>query len=485
MGMDLLNLEKVTEYKWKLPQQESMRVPGVIYGNKQIIDHLKRDVELGKDWNALKQISNVACLPGIRKASIALSDVHPGYGFPIGGVAAFDTEDGVITMGGIGFDINCSVTNLKTSLKEEDIRKNARQLLNSLYNTVPAGLGSKGDIALNVSEIDEVLRGGAEWAIKQGYGREEDLEFIEENGRMEEAKPENVSTKAKKRQLKEMGTLGSGNHYVEVQYVDEIYDPRAAKVYGLEEKDVLVSFHCGSRALGHQIGTDYLKILAKATKKYNIEIRDRELVCAPIDSKEGQQYFSAVCCGMNCAFANHEILTHLIRKSFKEVFPEEELPKLYSIGHNTCKKEYHRLNGKKKLLYLHRKGATRAFGPGRKEIPKEYRKVGQPVLVGGTMGTCSYILRGTERGMNETFGSAIHGAGRAMSRNKAKRKYWGETVAKDLKSKGIHVKGHSMAGIAEEAPGAYKDIVNVVECVDEAGIAKKVAKVKPILNVKG
>ncbi|MEA1992836.1 MAG: RtcB family protein [Euryarchaeota archaeon] len=483
--MDLLNLEKVTEYKWKLPQQESMRVPGVIYGNKQIIDHLKRDVELGKDWNALKQISNVACLPGIRKASIALSDVHPGYGFPIGGVAAFDTEDGVITMGGIGFDINCSVTNLKTSLKEEDIRKNARQLLNSLYNTVPAGLGSKGDIALNVSEIDEVLRGGAEWAIKQGYGREEDLEFIEENGRMEEAKPENVSTKAKKRQLKEMGTLGSGNHYVEVQYVDEIYDPRAAKVYGLEEKDVPVSFHCGSRALGHQIGTDYLKILAKATKKYNIEIRDRELVCAPIDSKEGQQYFSAVCCGMNCAFANHEILTHLIRKSFKEIFPEEELPKLYSIGHNTCKKEYHRLNGKKKLLYLHRKGATRAFGPGRKEIPKEYRKVGQPVLVGGTMGTCSYILRGTERGMNETFGSAIHGAGRAMSRNKAKRKYWGETVAKDLKSKGIHVKGHSMAGIAEEAPGAYKDIVNVVECVDEAGIAKKVAKVKPILNVKG
>jgi tRNA-splicing ligase RtcB len=484
--MDLLNLKELTPYTWELPRQEAMNVPGRIYGNNQIIDHLKRDVELGKDWNALKQIANVASLPGIQKVSIALSDVHPGYGFPIGGVGAFDPDEGgVITMGGIGFDINCSVTNLNTSLKEDDIRKNVQPLLKALYNVVPAGLGSKGDIRLTIPEIDDVLTGGAEWAVENGYGREEDLIHIEERGRLENANPAYVSEKAKKRQLKEMGTLGSGNHYVEVQSVVGIEDQEAAAVYGLEQGDVVVSFHCGSRALGHQIGTDYLKTLAQVTKKYGIAIRDRELVCAPITSEEGQQYFSAVCCGINCAFANHEILTHLVRKGFNQVFPDEELPKLYSIGHNTCKKEYHEVDGKKKLLYVHRKGSTRAFGPGRKEIPREYRKVGQPVLVGGTMGTFSYILRGTQKGMNETFGSAIHGAGRAMSRKKAKQKYWGETVAEELKNKGIHVKGHSMAGIAEEAPGAYKDIVNVVECMDKAGIAKKVAVLKPILNIKG
>ena len=336
-----------------------------------------------------------------------------------------------------------------------------------------------------MADGDEVLTGGAEWVIENGYGREEDLIYIEERGRLENADPAYVSDKAKKRQLKEMGTLGSGNHYVEVQSVVGIEDQGAAAVYGLEQGDVVVSFHCGSRALGHQIGTDYLKILARVTKKYGIPIRDRELVCAPINSDEGQRYFSAVCCGINCAFANHEILTHLVRKGVNEIFPNEELPKLYSIGHNTCKKEYHEVDGKKKLLYVHRKGSTRAFGPGRKEIPRKYRKVGQPVLVGGTMGTFSYILRGTQKGMDETFGSAIHGAGRAMCRKKAKQKYWGENVAEELRNKGIYVKGHSMAGIAEEAPGAYKDIVNVVECMDEAGIAKKVAVLKPILNIKG
>jgi len=483
--MDLLNLKRITDYEWELPKQEDMIVPGMIYGNTKIIDHLKEDVRLGKDWNALKQIANVACMPGIQKCSIALSDVHPGYGFPIGGVGAFDTEEGVITMGGIGFDINCSVTALKTSLKEEDIRKNAKSLLNSLFKIVPAGLGSTGKVRLNFHQIDEVLTGGAEWAVENGYGEEKDLEFIEENGKVKEADPENVSEKAKQRQFKQIGTLGSGNHYVEVQYVAEIYDQEAAEIYGLKEKDVVVSFHCGSRALGHQIGTDYLKKLAEVTKKYGIKIKDRELVCAPINSEEGQKYFSAVCCGINCAFANHEVLTHLIRKGFKEVFPDGELPKFYSIGHNTCKKEYHKINGKKKLLYVHRKGSTRAFGPGREEIPKKYRKIGQPVLVGGTMGTCSFILRGTEKGMDTTFGSAIHGAGRAMSRKRAKRQYRGDKLLKELENKGIYVRGHSMAGIAEEAPGAYKDIVNVVECMDKSGIAKKVVMLKPIINVKG
>jgi tRNA-splicing ligase RtcB len=481
-SMDLTTLKKVTDYEWELPQHGDMRVPGKIFGNKQIIDHLVDDVKKGKEWNALAQVANVACLPGIQKASIALSDVHPGYGFPIGGVAAFDPEeDGVICMGGIGFDINCGVVTIKTDLERQDIEKKTKELMDVLFRTVPAGLGSTGEIRLTTKQLDEVLLGGAQWAVEKGYGREEDLEYIEEKGKMPDANPDHVSPKAKERQFKQVGTLGSGNHYLEVQYVAEVYDEEAARVYGLRKNGVVVSIHTGSRALGHQIGTDYLQDLAKTTKKYNIRIKDKDLVCAPIKSPEGRRYYSAVCAGINCAFANREVITHLVRKAFHSVFPDATLNLLYHIGHNTCKKEEH--EGKE--VYVHRKGSTRNFGPGRKEVPVAYRDIGQPVLVGGTMGTCSYVLHGTKAAMERSFGSAIHGAGREMSRNQAKKAYWGSDVVKELEKKGVYVKGHSMAGIAEEAPGAYKDIVNVVDCMHNAGISKKVVMLKPLINIKG
>lgn len=480
--MDLTNLKKISDYEWEIPQQKDMRVPGKIFGNKQIIDHLTTDVKKGKEWNALAQIANVACLPGIQKASIALSDVHPGYGFPIGGVAAFDPEeDGVICMGGIGFDINCGVVTIKTDLNRKDIDENTKALLDILFRKVPAGLGSTGKIRLTTPQLDEVLIGGAQWAVEKGYGRKEDLQFIEEHGKMPDANPDAVSQKAKDRQFKQVGTLGSGNHYLEVQHVQEVYDEKVAKVYGLQKGGIVVSIHTGSRALGHQIGTDYLRELAKVTRKYDIKIKDKDLVCAPIKSKEGERYFSAVCAGINCAFANREVITHLVREAFHEIFPDARLDLLYHIGHNTCKKEVH--HGK--LVYVHRKGSTRDFGPGREEVPAVYREVGQPVIVGGTMGTSSFILYGTEVGMEKSFGSAIHGAGRRMSRKQAKKNYWGSNVIKDLERKGVHVKGHSMAGIAEEAPGAYKDIVNVVDCMHYSGISKKVVMLKPLINVKG
>ncbi|MGD2248701.1 MAG: RtcB family protein [Candidatus Methanofastidiosia archaeon] len=480
--MNLTTLKKVSDYEWELPKQGDMRVPGKIFGNKQIIDHLISDVKKGKEWNALAQIANVACLPGIQQSSIALSDVHPGYGFPIGGVAAFDpNQGGVICMGGIGFDINCGVVTIKTDLEKKDIEGKEKELLDILFKKVPAGLGSTGKIKLNTRQLDEVLISGAQWAVEKGYGRKEDLEYIEENGKMPHANPEAVSDKAKQRQFKQVGTLGSGNHYLEVQYVKEVYSEDVAKAYGLKKDGVVVSIHTGSRALGHQIGTDYLKDLAKTVKKYNIKINDKDLVCAPINSPEGEEYFSAVCAGINCAFANREVITHLAREAFHSVFPDTRLDLLYHIGHNTCKIEEH--NGQ--LLYVHRKGSTRSFGPGRKEIPAAYKEVGQPVLVGGTMGTCSYVLHGTHLAMERSFGSAIHGAGRRMSRNKAKKQFWGSTVIKNLEQKGVHVKGHSMAGIAEEAPGAYKDIVNVVDCMHYAGISKKVVMLKPLINVKG
>lgn len=480
--MDLTNLKKISEYEWELAQQGEMRVPGKIYGNKQIIDHLVQDIKAGKEWNAMSQIANVACLPGIQQASIALSDVHPGYGFPIGGVAAFDPEEGgIICMGGIGFDINCGVVSIKTDLERKDVESKTTQITDVLFRKVPAGLGSTGKIRLTTAQLDEVLLGGAEWAVEKGYGIKEDLEFIEENGKIPDADPDAVSHTAKERQFGQVGTLGSGNHYLEVQYVAEVYDENVARVYGLKKDAIVISIHTGSRALGHQIGTDYLKELDKSTRKYNIKIKDKDLVCAPIKSKEGEKYYSAVCAGINCAFANREVITHLVREAFHEVFPETTLDLLYHIGHNTCKKEEH--TGK--LVYVHRKGATRDFGPGRKEVPAPYRGVGQPVIVGGTMGTCSFILHGTALGMEKSFGSAIHGAGREMSREQAKKRYWGETVVKDLEKKGIRVKGHSMAGIAEEAPGAYKDIINVVDCMHNSGISKKVVMLKPLINIKG
>ncbi|MCD6415023.1 MAG: RtcB family protein [Candidatus Diapherotrites archaeon] len=469
------------KFVWEVPKEGDMLVPARVYADETIANHLK--AELTGEWSALRQLVNVASLPGIQKAAIAMSDVHPGYGFPIGGVAAFDVDDGVITMAGIGFDVNCGVRTIRTPLKKEDVEKKKEELAQKLFEHIPAGLGSTGKLKLDENQIDEVLIKGSEYVIEQGYGLPEDLEYTEEKGRIKGADPSNVSHKAKKRQYKQVGTLGSGNHYLEVQYVEEVFDEKAAKVYGLEEGQVVVSLHCGSRALGHQVGTDYLQVLEEASKKYGIPVKERELVSAPFQSPEGQKYFSAVNAAINCAFANRQVLNHLARESFNDVFglAHEEMPLLYDIAHNTCKLEEH--EGKK--LIVHRKGSTRAFGPGRKEIPKAYRSIGQPVLIGGTMGTHSYILHGTEFGMKEAFGSACHGAGRRMSRAKAKREWWGESIQKKLLSQGIVVKGHSRAGLAEEAPGAYKDVDRVVNIMHDVGLARKVVKLKPMVCIKG
>lgn len=476
--MDLKLLNKVGDYQWEIPKTEGMTVPGIIFASEELV--------LDMDEKVKEQITNVAYLPGLQKASMAMPDAHWGYGFPIGGVGAFDPEEnGVICMGGVGFDISCGVRTLRTDMTREEIKPKLDNLVDVLFNTVPAGLGSKGDINLSLEQIDEVLLGGAEWAVEKGYGRKEDLEYVEERGKINGADPSNVSLKAKQRQFRQVGTLGSGNHYLEIQYVEEVYDEEAAKVLGLEKDRITVAIHCGSRALGHQIGMDYLKELGIAAKKYNIPIRDRELACAPITSPEGQRYFSAMNGGINCALANRQAIAHLVRESFDKVLPEAKIRMLYDISHNTCKVEDHIVDGKKKKLYVHRKGATRAFGPGRPEVPKDYMKIGQPVLIGGTMGTYSYILVGTELGTEKAFGSACHGAGRAMSRTKAKKQWRGENIIELLAQKGIIVKAKSHAGVAEEAPGAYKDVTKVVDAVHNAGLAKKVVRVKPLACIKG
>ena len=485
--MEQIPIKKINPYIWEIPKKGDMLVPGIIYADKKLMDFLIQDVKDGKEWNALIQIKNVACLPGIQKASMAMSDVHPGYGFPIGGVAAFDQKDGIISVAGVGFDINCGVRTLITNLTKKDVELKKSELAQKLFQAVPAGLGSKGNINFSMQEIDQILTNGAKFVVEKGYGFKEDLEFIEENGCIKGADPKNVSDKAKQRQFRQVGTLGSGNHYLEIQYVDEIFDEKAAKTYGLKKNQILISIHCGSRALGHQIGTDYLKVLDKASKKYGIPIREKELVCAPFNSPEGKKYFSAINCGINCAFANRQVITHLTRKTFAKVFniKEKEIKTFYEIGHNTCKIEKHLINGKQKEVLVHRKGSTRAFGPGRKEVPKKYRKIGQPVLVGGTMGTHSYILHGTEKGMQNTFGSAIHGAGRIMSRHQAKKNWKAQDVIKNLEKKGIIIKGHSLNGVSEEAPGAYKQVDDVVNVMHNTGIAKKVVKVKPLISIKG
>jgi tRNA-splicing ligase RtcB len=459
-----------------------MLVPGRLYVSADTVEQLLREAPK-KEWDALKQIENVACLPGIQKASLAMSDVHPGYGFPIGGVGAFDSEEGIISVAGVGFDCNCGVRTLSTSLTKGDVKPRAKELVDELFRKVPAGVGSTGEIKLNEKSIDKVLVTGARFAVGEGYGSERDLDFTEENGCVDGADPRAVSRKAKQRQFKQVGTLGSGNHYLEVQYVDEIYDEEAAGAYGLRLDQIVVAIHCGSRALGHQIGTDYLHTMEAASKKYRIPIRERELVCAPFRSPEGQAYFAAVKGAMNCAFANRQILSNLVRGCFKKVMglSPDEMPLLYDIGHNTCKLETH--DGVK--LVVHRKGATRAFGPGHPEIPGPYRPVGQPVLVGGTMGTSSYILKGTETGMRETFGSACHGAGRVMSRQQAKRRWMGRELVRELQESGILIRGHSLPGVAEEAPGAYKDVSEVVAVMHRTGIALKVARMRPLACVKG
>ncbi|MDP8219546.1 MAG: RtcB family protein [Candidatus Theseobacter exili] len=482
-----VTLKRLSDTLWEIPREGDMLVPGRIYGDDEIIGHLRGNKNTLKEWDALLQVKNVACLPGIMTASYAMADIHPGYGFCIGGVGAFSVDEGIVSVAGVGFDCNCGVRVMKTDLSIGDVTPKKEDLANALYRDIPAGLGSTGSIRLSKRDIDKVLIKGAVFAVNQGFGEEEDLEYCEEQGAIKGAKPENVSDKAKQRQFRQVGTLGSGNHYLEVQVVEEIFDTEAANAYGICKDQVLISIHCGSRALGHQIGTDYLPILEKASRKYKIPIRERELVCAPIKSEEGQRYLSAVNGGINCAFANRQVLGHLARKCFARVLSasEDSIRVLYDVGHNTAKIETHTVNGRKTELLVHRKGVTRAFGPGCTDVPERYQKVGQPVFVGGTMGTSSYILKGTARAMEETFGSTIHGAGRALSRHEAKKRWNGKEIIHSLAQKGIIVKGHSISSVAEEAPGAYKDVNRVVGVMHKAGVNLKVARVRPVICVKG
>jgi tRNA-splicing ligase RtcB len=456
-----------------------MRVPGVIFASKELVQEM--------DDKVAEQVANVASLPGIVDASYAMPDAHWGYGFPIGGVAAFDADEGgVVSAGGVGFDISCGVRTLHTGLKEADLRAVQKPLADLLFARIPAGVGSTGALHLSAAEMDAMLRGGARWAVKAGYGSEADLTHIEEHGCVTGADPAAVSDMAKKRQRDEMGTLGSGNHYLEVQVMDEVFDAVAARAYGLAVGDVVVSIHCGSRGLGHQIGTDFLREMVVAASQAGIALPDRELACAPIKSALGQRYLGAMRAGINCALANRQILTHLAREAFAALLPGARLPLLYDVSHNTCKEETHTsADGHKRRLFVHRKGATRAFGPGHAELPPAFGKVGQPVLIGGSMGTASWILAGAAGAEERAFGSACHGAGRAMSRNAALRRWHGRDVVDELAAKGILIRSPSFRGVAEEAPLAYKDVAEVVEAADRAGLARRVARLRPLICIKG
>jgi tRNA-splicing ligase RtcB len=476
--MDLALFTRHTEYEWRIAPFGRMRVPAVIYASEPLIRAM--------DHKVYEQVTNVATLPGIVQASYAMPDAHWGYGFPIGGVAAFDPDaGGVISAGGVGFDISCGVRTLHTGLTPDDIEPVKKALADILYYRIPAGLGSTGAIRLSGTEMDAMLAGGARWAVEHGYGSAADLDRIEEGGRMSGAKPGNVSDHAKKRQRDEVGTLGSGNHYLEVQRVAEIFDADAASAFHLRENDIMVSIHCGSRGLGHQIGTEYLKKMAIAASSFGIELPDRELACAPILSDIGQEYLGAMRAGINCALANRQVITHLTRQAFAEILPRARLNLLYDVSHNTCKEEDHDVDGRRMKLFVHRKGATRALGPGHPAIPQALRAAGQPVLIGGSMGTSSYILVGTHEGMRHSFGSACHGAGRAMSRHAAYRQWKGRQVIDELAQRGILIRSPSSRGVAEEAPGAYKDVSEVVDAADHAGLARKVARLVPVICIKG
>ena len=476
--MDLSRLTRTSDTEWWIEPHGRMRVPGILYADEALVKDM--------DEKVYEQVRNVATLPGIVQASYAMPDAHWGYGFPIGGVAAFDAErDGVISAGGVGFDISCGVRLLHTGLKAEAVGPLKPQLADALEASVPAGVGSVGRIHLDDAELDAMLRGGARWAVEHGYGEEADLERVEEHGCMGGAKPAEVSLHAKNRQRDEMGTLGSGNHYLEVQRVAQLCDAEIAKAFGLHEDDVVVSIHCGSRGLGHQIGTEFLKRMVIAAPRYGIDLPDRELACVPITSPEGVAYIGAMRAGINCAIANRQIITHLVRRAFASVFRDVRLSLLYDVSHNTCKVESHRLKGHTRQLFVHRKGATRALGPGHPDLPEAFQKTGQPVLIGGTMGTASYVLAGTADSEARSFASSCHGAGRAMSRHAATRMWRGSQVIQQLAGRGIIIRSPSPRGVAEEAPGAYKDVTAVVDAADAAGLSRKAARLEPLVCVKG
>lgn len=478
-------IKKIDDFRWEIPKEykQGMRVPGMVYADEKMLEAIKED-------QSLEQVANVAFLPGIVGRSLAMPDIHWGYGFPIGGVAATRVTDGVVSPGGVGYDINCGVRLLRTNLNEDEVRPKIKELVNELFRNVPSGVGSEGKIKVNEKEMNEILTEGAHWAVKRGFGVQADLEVTEETGKLKGANPDKVSARAKQRGTPQSGTLGSGNHFLEVQIVREIYDEAAAKAMGIDHPgQILVLIHTGSRGLGHQVCDDYLKIMETAVKRYGISLPDRQLACAPIDSPEGKDYLSAMACAANYAWANRQCITHWVRESLAKVFGKsfEELGmrQIYDVAHNIAKIEEHTVNGTKMTLCVHRKGATRAFPPGHKDVPQCYKEIGQPVLIPGDMGRRSYVAVGTERAMAESFGSTCHGAGRVQSRGAAKRQLRGSDIAEELRAKGIIVKADSMASLAEEASQAYKDVTHVVEVTHKAGISRKVAMAMPLGVIKG
>jgi tRNA-splicing ligase RtcB len=478
-------VKKISDVEYRIDPIESkgMRVPVTIYANEELLSKMLSD-------RTIQQAMNVATLPGVQKHVVVLPDGHEGYGFPVGGVAAMSVDDGVISPGGVGYDINCGVRLIRTNLDEKDVRPKLKDLVNELFRAVPSGVGSEGVVKLSNAELDEVLTEGVYWAIRNGYGWEEDAEVCEENGKMNGADPSKVSNMARKRGAPQLGTLGSGNHFLEVQRVDKIYDHEAAKAMGIDhEGQITVLIHCGSRGLGHQICSDYLRVSESALKKYGITLPDRELACVPNSSPEGEAYRKAMYSALNFAWSNRQMITHWTRKAFEKVFNMSEsdlgMHLVYDVAHNIAKVEEHKIDGSLKQVVVHRKGATRAFPANRPELPERYRSLGQPVLIPGSMGTASWILLGNARSMELTFGSTAHGAGRTMSRAAAKRSYTAQEVQKKLEVRGIYIKALTKEGVVEETPEAYKDVDAVADVSHKVGIATKVARLVPIGVIKG
>jgi tRNA-splicing ligase RtcB (3'-phosphate/5'-hydroxy nucleic acid ligase) len=479
-------IKQVSDVVWEIPTsyKEGMNVPARIYATKKLLD--------GMDQGVFEQVTNVAALPGIERYAYAMADAHWGYGFPIGGVAAFDPETGVISPGGIGFDINCGMRLIRTNLRLKEVKPRVKELVDLLFRLVPTGVGVKGTVRLNQGQFEDVMRWGVKWCAENGYGWKDDADMVEEGGYIKGADPSKVSRQASSRGISQLGTLGSGNHYLEIQTIDpdRFFDKKAGKHFGLVDDDqVVVMIHCGSRGFGHQIGSDYLRVFDGAMKHYGITVRDRELSCAPFSSKEGKDYYGAMVCAANMAFANRQVIVHRVREAFKTVFRKDaedlDMHIIYDVCHNIAKVERHTLDGSSRDLVVHRKGATRSFGPGYRDIPAPYRDIGQPVIIGGSMETGSYLLLGTEKAMTETFGSTAHGSGRTMSRTAAKKEVNGEELQRSMEKRGIYVKAATYDGLAEEAGMAYKDISEVVDTMDRAGISKKVAALRPIGNIKG
>ncbi len=481
----MVTLNRIGDYTWEIPlsYDRRMKVPGRIYASERLLSKMKADL-------TLQQCANVAQLPGIYKYSITLPDGHQGYGFPIGGVAAFDANEGIISPGGVGYDINCGVRLIRTNLTYDDIKDKLPRLVDTIFRLVPCGVGRHGKISLSYGELERVLVEGVKWAVDHGYGWEKDMEHIEERGCLEGADPDAVSTRAKSRGAPQLGTLGAGNHFLEIAVVDKIYDPETAKVMGIrQEGQVVVWIHTGSRGFGHQVASDYIRIMERAIRKYGIRIPDRELCCAPFTSREAEQYMAAMACAVNFAFVNRQMITHWTREAFERVLgtsaEDLDMHIVYGVCHNVAKVEYHYIDGIRRKVVVHRKGATRAFPPEHPDIPADYRAIGQPVLVVGSMGTASYVLVGTKEGEELTFSSATHGAGRTASRARAVRMYRASDVERSLASKGIYIRAASKRVVAEEAPQAYKDIDEVVRVTDAVGFARKIVRTVPKGVCKG